>query len=114
MGYKSKLIMENSNTSIVAMSDKALLQLLGNYIKESRIRQNKTQQEVAVTAGINRSTLVQIEGGGGGHMLTFIQILRAIDQLYILKSFEIENQISPVALAKLQLAKRQRASQTKT
>ena len=95
-----------------SISDKALLELIGSYLKETRLRQNKTQQELAEAAGINRSTLVQMESGGGGGLLTFVQIMRALDQLSVFKNFEIEDQISPLLLAKMQRNKRQRASST--
>lgn len=95
------------------MSDTALLAILGNFIKRTRINQNKTQQQVAEAAGINRSTLVKIERGGGGTLLSFVQILRAIDQLQIFDRFEISHQISPIELAKLQHSERQRASKQK-
>ena len=44
-----------------AMSEPALLELLGKFIQQTRLQQNKTQQQVATAAGINRSTMVQIE-----------------------------------------------------
>jgi transcriptional regulator with XRE-family HTH domain len=97
-----------------AMSDPALLALLGKFIQQTRLQQNKTQQHVATAAGINRSTLVQIENGGGGTMLSFIMIIRALGQLELFQNFEIkEQQLSPLQLAKLEQKKRQRASATK-
>jgi transcriptional regulator with XRE-family HTH domain len=97
-----------------AMSDPAVLELLGKFIKETRLQQNKTQQQVATAAGINRSTMVQIENGGGGTMLSFLQVLRALEQLELLQYFEIkQQQLSPLQLAKLEQNKRQRASATK-
>jgi transcriptional regulator with XRE-family HTH domain len=100
-----------------AMSDPALLELLGKFIQQTRLQQNKTQQQVATAAGINRSTLVQIENGGGGTLLSVIQILRAIGQLQLFEHFEIKQQFSPLQLAKMEQKKRQRASvkkETKT
>ena len=105
--------MQNPGKNIVAMSDSAILELLGNFIKENRIRQNKTQQDVAAAAGVSRTTVIQMEAGSGGNLLTFIQVLRAIDQLYVLKNFEVEDLISPIALAKIQLNKRVRAGRSK-
>jgi transcriptional regulator with XRE-family HTH domain len=95
------------------MSDPALLGVLGNFIQQTRLQQNKTQQQVAVAAGINRSTMVQIEKGGGGTLLSFIQILRALEQLQLFQSFEIKQQLSPLQLAKIDQQKRQRASSKK-
>lgn len=48
------------------MSDPTLLEFLGKFIQQTRLQQNKIQQRVATTAGINRSTLLQIENGDGG------------------------------------------------
>ena len=96
-----------------AMSDPALLELLGKFIQQTRLQQNKTQQQVATAAGVNRSTLVQIEKGGGGTLLSVIQILRAIEQLQIFEHFEIKQQFSPLQLAKMEQKKRQRASAKK-
>lgn len=102
--------MEKANIYLHSMSDPALLELLGSFIKQTRLQQNKTQQQVAETAGINRSTMVQIEKGGGGTLLSFIQVLRALQQLQLFEQFEIKPQISPLQLAKLDQQKRQRAS----
>ncbi|MES2478245.1 MAG: helix-turn-helix transcriptional regulator [Bacteroidota bacterium] len=103
-------MMEKSNINLRAMSDKALLTMLGNFIKEQRIRQNKTQEEVAEAAGINRTTLIKMENGSSANMLSFVQVLRAIDHLELLVNFEIKEQISPLLLAKIEQSKRQRAS----
>ncbi len=96
-----------------AISDPAILGVLGNFIRQTRLQQNKTQQQVAAAAGINRSTIVQVENGGGGTMLSFIQILRALEQLQLFQSFEIRQQLSPLQLAKIDQKKRQRASNKK-
>ena len=96
-----------------SMSDPALIELLGKFIQQTRLQQNKTQQQVATAAGINRSTMVQIENGSGGTMISFVQILRALEQLQILEHFEVKQQISPLQLAKLEQNKRQRASSKK-
>jgi hypothetical protein len=57
--------------------------------------------------------MVQIEKGAGGTLLSFIQILRALEQLQIFEHFEIKQQFSPLQLAKLEQNKRQRASTKK-
>ena len=96
-----------------AMSDPAILEVLGNFIQQTRLQQNKTQQQVASAADINRSTIVQVENGGGGTLLSFIQILMTLEQLQLFQSFEIRQQISPLQLAKIDQKKRQRASNKK-
>lgn len=80
-----------------AISNSALLEQLGDFIQHTRLQQNKTQQQVATDAGINRSTMVQIENGGGGTLLSFIQILRVLEQLQLFQHFEIkQQQLSPL------------------
>ncbi|MES2330390.1 MAG: helix-turn-helix transcriptional regulator [Bacteroidota bacterium] len=97
-----------------SMSDRAILVVLGNFIQQTRLQQNKTQQQVAVAAGINRSTMVQVENGGGGTLLSLVQILRALEQLELFQHFEIRQQLSPLQLAKIDQQKRKRASNKKT
>jgi transcriptional regulator with XRE-family HTH domain len=106
-------MMEKSIKYWHAMSDPAMLEQLGDFVKQTRLQQNKTQQQVAIAAGINRSTMVQIEKGAGGTLLSFIQVLRALEQLQIFEHFEIKQQFSPLQLAKLEQNKRQRASTKK-
>jgi transcriptional regulator with XRE-family HTH domain len=105
--------MEKAVMHWYAMSDPAILEVLGNFIQQTRLQQNKTQQQVATAAGINRSTMVQVEKGGGGTLLSFIQILRALEQLQLFQHFEIRQQLSPLQLAKNDQKKRQRASNKK-
>lgn len=97
-----------------AMSDFALLEIIGKFIQQTRLQQNKTQQQVATAAGVNRSTLVQIENGGSVTMLSLVQILRALGQLQLFQNFEVKQpQLSPLQVAKLEQNKRQKASRKK-
>jgi transcriptional regulator with XRE-family HTH domain len=103
---------DNSYNNYLALSDNAVLEKLGTYIKHHRLSQNKTQQQLATEAGINRTTLLDLEQGQRANLLTFIQILRALHLLDTLKSFEIETQISPILLAEMQQKYRKRASKS--
>ncbi len=102
-------MMEKNSIKWNTTSDNAVLGVIGNFIQHTRLQQNKTQQQTAEAAGINRSTLRDIEKGNGGTLLTLVQILRVLDQLPALRNFEVEEQISPLLLAKLELNKRKRA-----
>lgn len=105
--------MDNSNISINFMSDNAIVETISNFIKHHRLEQNKTQSQLATEAGINRSTLVEFEKGKRANMITFIQLLRALNLLHVIKQFEIQQQLSPIQLAELEQSKRKRASKTK-
>lgn len=93
-----------------SMSDKALAQQIGTFIKHHRMEQNKTQDLLANNAGISRSTLSLLERGETVTIATLIQVLRVLDQLHIMEVFTIQQTISPLALAKIEKNKRQRAS----
>jgi transcriptional regulator with XRE-family HTH domain len=105
-------MMENTNIKWSDSSDSALQAMIGQFIQQSRLRQNKSQQDVASAAGINRSTLSQIENGRGGTLITLIQILRVLDQVSFLKVFQVEEKVSPLYLAKMELKKRRRSRKT--
>lgn len=96
------------------MSDKALAELIGRFIKEKRIEQNKTQHFVANAAGISRSTLSLLEKGETVTIATLLQVLRVLGQLQVLDVFSIQPTISPLQLAKLEIKKRKRVSGTTT
>lgn len=92
-----------------AASDIALIGSMGAFIKHNRLLQNKTQEVLAREAGIVRSTLSLCERGENISLLVFIQLLRALKLLPLLKEFRIRQQISPLTLAKLEQSKRKRA-----
>ena len=90
-------------------SDKGLTEQIGAFVRHHRIEQNKTQGELAKAAGISRSTLSLLERGETVTVTTLIQVLRVLEQLNIMSAFEVRENISPLALARLQKEKRQRA-----
>lgn len=92
-----------------SMNDKALVEHIGAFVRHHRMEQNKTQDELATAAGISRSTLSLLERGETVTVTTLIQVLRVLDQLSVLSAFDVRETISPLALAKLQKEKRQRA-----
>lgn len=100
---------DKSYVDWVSMSDNALNETIGAFIKHHRLNQNKTQEEVSKAAGISRSTLSLLERGETVMLSSFIQVLRVLDLLYIMNTFEVKKQISPIEYAKMQQNKRQRA-----
>lgn len=102
--------MENTNNNWIEMSDRAIVNTIGAFIKQQRLKINKTQAQLSTEAGVNRWTLGQIENGEPVTMISLIQIMRALDILYLFDGFTIKQEISPLELAKLEQNKRQRAS----
>lgn len=107
-------MMNNTNNIWNESSDSALLELIGKFIQDTRLKQNKSQQEVADAAGINRGTLSQIENGRGGTLITLIQILRVLNQISFIKHFKVEEKPSPMYLAKMEMKKRKRARKSES
>lgn len=102
--------MENININWSELGDNAVLAQIGLFVQQSRLRQNKNQQQIADAAGVNRSTLSQIENGKGGTLISLIQILRVLGQLSFMKAFQVvEDRPSPMYLATLEMKKRKRA-----
>lgn len=97
-----------SYNNLNELSDKAINSLLGGFIRQSRIRQNKTQEQLAGEAGIVRSTLSLLEKGENSSLVVFIRLLRALNLLHLLDEFRIREQLSPLQLAKLQHKQRKR------
>ena len=78
-------------------------------MRHHRLEQNRTQDALAHAAGISRSTLSLLERGETVTLATLIQVLRVLDQLQVMEAFVVEKRISPLALARMQKDKRERA-----
>lgn len=101
-------------TDWYAMSDARLQEYIGTFIKQQRLQQNKSQAAVAEAANLSRSTLSLLERGESVSLVSLIQVLRVLEQLHVFEAFQVQKQISPLRLAKLEMAKRKRASSLDT
>ncbi len=93
-----------------SMSDNAIIGTIGDFVRHHRLEQNITQKELSTRAGINRTTLSDLELGRRCQLITLIQVLRVLNQLYVFDSFTVKQQISPIKLAEMEMEKRQKAS----
>jgi transcriptional regulator with XRE-family HTH domain len=100
--------MGKTNINWVQMSDSSIIAQIGRFIKHTRTQRNKTQAQLAEMAGLNRWTLSQIENGESISLSSLIQVLRALDCLYVLDNFEFSEEISPLEYAKLKRKPKQR------
>ncbi|WP_421879822.1 helix-turn-helix domain-containing protein [Marinoscillum sp.] len=98
------------SNNLNAMTDRALCELIGGFVRNQRLENNMTQSEVAMKSGISRSTLSLLEKGDPVTLPTLIQVLRVLDLLHVLDRFVINQMPSPLELAKLDKKKRKRAS----
>ena len=101
-----------SNIKWNAMSDMAIMKVIGAFVKHHRLEQNITQEQMAETVGINRATLSLFENGESNNLITLIQLLRALNLLPMLEPFLVTRQVSPLQLARLERTKRLKARRT--
>ncbi len=104
---------DNPSTNWSSMSDKALFETIGNFVKQHRLNQNKAQSKISADAGISRSTLSLLEKGEKISLDSLIKVLRVLDLLSIMDIFKVENEISPIEYAKLKKNKRKRVRNKK-
>ena len=106
------MLQNNYNMDWLGMSDQAIVRELGFFLKETRLKKNLTQMALAEKAGIHRVTLNEFELGKRGSLKSFIQVLRALNELELLEVFKVKTVISPLVMAKMEAKKRKRASRT--
>lgn len=99
-----------SYSNLIASTDKAITTQMGKFVQHHRVKQNRSQDDVSAAAGISRSTLSLLEKDGQTSLNTFIRVLRVLDLLYVINNFEVSDEISPLAYAKMKKKSRKRAS----
>lgn len=92
-----------------SMTNKAVAKELGKRLKQHRLNKDFSQKNVADRAGIS-ITAVQGAEKGETTLQTLIKVLRVLGSLDQLNGFLPETEVSPIALAKLEGRKRQKAS----
>lgn len=102
-------MLTNHPYSWYGASDHRISLQIGEFIKHTRLKQNKTQEELSRQAGISRSTLSLLERGETVTLATFIQVLRSLEKLEMLMGFTIQEEISPMMVAEAQAKYRKRA-----
>ncbi len=104
-----KTLIIRCNMMYFAMTDKAVVKELGTRLKTLRLRSNRTQKNIAESAGLS-ITAIQGAEKGETTLLTLIKVMRTLDVLDNLDSFLPQTEISPLQLAKIEQRKRKRAS----
>lgn len=91
-------------------TDEAVMAELGQRLERRRLERNETQAELAARAGVDRTTVIRIEQGGGGTIKALLRVLRADGLLSGLDALVPPPTPSPIALLERQGRQRQRAS----
>lgn len=91
------------------MSASALAELVGERIRQYRLNNNVSQEELAEITGVSRQKIARAENGKAT-LETILSLMLALEVVDHLDQFLPPTPISPIQLAKLQGKKRQRAS----
>ena len=92
-----------------SLSDPAVMNEIGERLKEYRLRKNYSQKELASVAGISVLSVQNLEKGNPVSMTTFISIIRMLRILGNMEALIPELPLSPVELLKLKGKTRERA-----
>ena len=77
------------------LSDATILAKLAAKIKSTRLKQNITQESLAISANISLSSVKKIESGEIKSFDSFLRVLRVLGKLDIFQSMVDEEQLSP-------------------
>ena len=102
-----------SYMDVYTLTDDAIMRQIGSKLKELRIIKGMKQTELSKASGVSVFTISAVENGKSTSLLTIIQILRALENLDYLNQFFQQQEMSPIAYAKL-MEKNKRKERVKT
>jgi transcriptional regulator with XRE-family HTH domain len=104
---------QTNATNWYNMSNPSIATELGTTLKQIRLQQNLSQEQVAQKAGLSRSAISEMENGKTAtSLITIIQILRALQQLHLLDNWQVIAEGHPVQTTKMKGRTRLRAGRT--
>ena len=77
------------------LADAAICQKIGGKLKQTRLKQNITQQSLAKAADVSLSSIKKIENGKIGSFDSLLRVLRILGMLDVLQPLVEEEQLSP-------------------
>lgn len=77
------------------LSDADLVKRVSSRLKELRLKQNISQQELSVSSGVSTSTIARIENGEIKSFESLLRILRTLGKIDIFMPLVEEEEISP-------------------
>jgi transcriptional regulator with XRE-family HTH domain len=81
-----------------ALAIDQLIALIGERLREERLRQNLTQETVADKAGVSVRAIRSLEAGAGAQLTTFVRALKALGAESALHALLPASEISPMAM----------------
>lgn len=80
---------------VYALSDAQVLAKIGQNLRQERLRQNITQESLALSAGISLSSVKKIEKGEIGSFDSLVRVLRILGKLGDIAVLIQEEEMSP-------------------
>lgn len=90
-----KLLIVIIMDDIYMLSDAQIQKMIGAKIKASRLKQNITQDSLAESSSISRSSVQKVEAGEIKSFDTFLRVLRTLGMLDDISCLCEEEQLSP-------------------
>lgn len=102
--------------NIYMLSDAELVKRISARLKEIRLKQNISRQDLSLSSGVSTSTIARIESGEIKSFDSLLRILRTLGKIDIFRPLVEEEEISPSEYYKLvhsvQTKKRKRATKS--
>lgn len=95
------------------LSNLKVVKTLCDSLKQLRLNKNISQEALAERSGVSRITISRMETGKAINLLTYVQLLRALEHLELLNGLVVEPEISPIFLMEQQEKYRKKASPKK-
>ena len=92
------------------MNDSSILELVGARVRRERLNQNRTQDDISMSAGVALNVIKNLESGQGCTLSSFVRILRSLGQLEHLDLLLPDPGVSPIQLARAAGRQRREAS----
>lgn len=83
------------------LSDAEITKRISEKLKELRLKQNITRQDVSASSGVSMSSIVRMEDGEIKSFESFLRILRTLGKIDILLPLLEEEELSPNEYFKL-------------
>ncbi|MCT9811165.1 helix-turn-helix domain-containing protein [Acidovorax sp. Be4] len=84
---------------------------LGEQLRQERLRQNITMEDLCLKAGVSKQTLRALETGAGSRVISLIRVIDALGHGQWLTTFRPPVRISPLQIAR-GVPSRQRAARS--
>jgi len=102
--------------NIYLLSDEELTGRVSSRLKELRLKQNISRQELSASSGVSTSTIARMEDGEIKSFESLLRILRTLGKIEILRPLVEDEEISPSEYFQLKHSanakKRKRASKS--